>query len=68
MQILAPWAWGQQTVTQIMLKMTNTAVFLNFHDPIWTYQNLLFNLEKYIRIYQKLIKVTCQMTKTGTKE
>ena len=53
-----------------MIKMTRTAVFPKIiYDPNLEYKNLFFfNLEKYNRIYEKISKVTYQMTKTGSKE
>ena len=52
-----------------MIKMTRTAVIPKFHDQNLAYQNLLFfNLEKYNWIYEKIIKLTYQVTKTMSKE
>ena len=45
MQIIAPGLGDNlqlHKLSEITLKMISTAVFPNFHDLIWTYQNLLF--------------------------
>ena len=56
-------------LSQIMVKMTRTAVFPKFHDPIGTCKKLtFFNLEKYNWILEKITKIMHQMTKTGFKE
>ena len=48
--------------------MTRTAVLPNFTWPNLDLPKLtFFNLEKYTWICKKIIKVTCQMTKTGPK-
>ena len=49
--------------------MTRTAVYPTFIWPNLDLPKLtFFNLEKTIKFCEKIMKVTCQMTKTGSKE
>ena len=71
MEIIAPWIGDNKQshkLSQIMLHMTSTAVFPIFMTQFELTKTYFFNLEKYIGIYGKIIKVTSQMTKTGSKE